>query len=58
MKSLLFGLIIPAVCVLPSLVFAYKYYKENKSKLLEFVLTNVMAVLIIFTIYLAEVTLK
>jgi len=58
MNSLLFGLIIPATCVLPSLVYAYKYYKEKKSNRTEFVLTNVMAGLIIFTIYLAEVTLK
>jgi uncharacterized Rmd1/YagE family protein len=58
MNSLLHGIIIPAVCVLPSLGYAYKLYKEKKSTRLEFALINVMAVLIIFTLYLAEVTLK
>ncbi len=58
MNSLLYGIIIPAICVLPSLGYAYKHYKEKKFTGLEFALTNFVAVLCVFTIYLAEVTLK
>jgi len=58
MNSFLHGLIIPATCIFPSLVYVYKQYKEKKSTRLEFVLTNIIAGLAVFTIYLAEITLK
>lgn len=57
MSSILDGILIPSVCVFPSLIYAYQHYKKNKSDKLEFVLTNVVAVLIVFTIYMAEATL-
>jgi hypothetical protein len=58
MDSILYGIVIPSVCVFPSLIYAYQYYRKNKSSKLEFILTNVMAVLLVFTLYLAQVCLK
>lgn len=58
MNTLLYGLLIPSVCVFPSLIYAYQHYKQNKSSRLEYALTNVMVVLLVFTLYLAQVCLK
>ena len=58
MDSLLYGIVVPSVCVFPSLIYAYQHYKKNKSSKLEFVLTNVMGFLLVFTLYLAKVCLK
>lgn len=45
---------ISATCILPSLGYNYKVYKEKRSSRLEFALINIIAVLIVFTLFLAS----
>jgi hypothetical protein len=58
MDHILHGLVIPSICVFPSLIYAYQCYKKNTFGKLELVFLNIMAVQIVFTIYLAQVCLN
>ena len=56
--SPLMTLVVAVTCVFPSLIYNYQVYKAKKANRLQFVLINLMAVLIVFTLYLATITLK
>ena len=52
--STLLIILVPLICLTPSLIFNYLHFKKNKQDKIPFILINCVAALCVLTLYLAH----